>query len=195
MMMIPSKRILRKNLWCDSDDQFITDITEAFNLWIHRVENLHQTNSEANIDPLCSDSQDINNNDDSDSVADEELLSPESHPLENLSPINVCSDSGSNDRSNECTAVCGKQDFSAQKIGFCSTFDSNGIVSTTNIPKIMHFIWLGSEIPEQYGILINTWRNSHSSWDVKLWTDEGEQLHQLSVHQTTKNLKSTSTLP
>lgn len=164
-------------MWCDSDEQFITDITEAFNLWIHRVENLHQTNSDANIDPLRSDSQDTNNNNDSDSAADKESLSPKSHPFENLRPINVSSDSCSNDCSNEYTAEFGKQDFSV----FCSTSDSTGEVSATHIPKILHFIWLGSKIPEQYGILINTWRMRHASWDVKLWTDEGEQLHQLFI--------------
>jgi hypothetical protein len=185
MMMIPTKRILRKNVWCDSDEQFIKDITEAFNLWIRRVENLHQTNSEANIDPLCFDSQDTKNNNDSDSGADAESLSSKSHPVEIFSPINVCSDSGSNDRSNECTAEFGKQDFPVHEGGFDSTSDCNEEVSTTHIPRILHFIWLGSEIPEKYGILINTWRNSHSSWDVKLWTDVGEQLPQLFILQTT----------
>ena len=185
MMMIPTERILRKNVWCDSDEQFTTDITEAFNLWIHRVENFHQTNSEADIDPLCSDSRDTNNNNDSDSAAEEESLSPKSHPLENLSPIIVCSDSGFNDRSNVCTAEFGKQDFSVHKKGFNRTSDSNEEVSTTQIPRILHFVWLGSEIPEQYGILINTWRERHSSWDVKLWTDEGVQLPKLFILQTT----------
>jgi mannosyltransferase OCH1-like enzyme len=187
-------------VWCDSDEQFITDITEAFNLWIHRVENLHQTNSEANLDPLRSFSQDTNNNKHSVSAADAESLSPKSHQLENFSPVNDSSDSGYNDRSSECTAEFGKQDFSVQKIGFCSTSDINGEVCTSNIPRILHFIWLGSEIPEQYGSLINTWRESHASWDVKLWTDEGEQLPHLfilpiTVFELHTNLKSSSTLP
>lgn len=40
------------------------------------------------------------------------------------------------------------------------------------IPKIIHQIWLGSELPQKYYKLCQTWRAFHPDWEYKLWTDK-----------------------
>ena len=40
------------------------------------------------------------------------------------------------------------------------------------IPKIIHQIWLGSEFPDRYATLANTWKNHHPDWEYKLWTEK-----------------------
>ena len=157
--MVPVNRILKKNLWCDSDEQFISDIAETFNLWIHRVENPHSASSAALI--VLPRFVDKYTN-----------VSNESSPF---------LDRESNDRGNEYNADSGKQNFSFHEIGSCSNLEGNREANACSIPKILNFIWLGSEIPHQYVILMNTWKQSHASWDVKLWTDEGETRSQLSL--------------
>lgn len=39
------------------------------------------------------------------------------------------------------------------------------------IPKIVHQIWLGGQVPEAYRSWMSTWANLHG-WTYKLWTDE-----------------------
>jgi inositol phosphorylceramide mannosyltransferase catalytic subunit len=41
----------------------------------------------------------------------------------------------------------------------------------TKIPKILHKIWLGSELPEQYDGMIEALRKLHPHWEYRLWTD------------------------
>ena len=40
------------------------------------------------------------------------------------------------------------------------------------IPKILHFIWLGGEIPEHYVTNINDWSKKNPNFEVEVWTDE-----------------------
>jgi len=47
-----------------------------------------------------------------------------------------------------------------------------GNIIINRIPKKIHQIWLGSEIPEQYARYAETWQKFHPDWDYKLWTDE-----------------------
>lgn len=46
--------------------------------------------------------------------------------------------------------------------------------SLHSIPTIMHFIWLGSEIPRKYSIFIDKWKLMHPKWEVHIWDDESE---------------------
>ncbi len=46
--------------------------------------------------------------------------------------------------------------------------------SLHTIPMIMHFIWLGSEIPTKYSIFIDKWKLMHPKWEVHIWDDESE---------------------
>lgn len=43
---------------------------------------------------------------------------------------------------------------------------------TPRIPKKIHQIWLGGELPIKYFRLIRTWIDKHPEWDYKLWTDK-----------------------
>jgi len=40
-----------------------------------------------------------------------------------------------------------------------------------NIPKKIHQIWLGGDIPDKYRRLISTWREKNPDWEYRLWTD------------------------
>jgi hypothetical protein len=39
------------------------------------------------------------------------------------------------------------------------------------IPQKIHFIWLGSQLPESCRLMVESWRRFHPSWQVKVWTD------------------------
>jgi mannosyltransferase OCH1-like enzyme len=39
------------------------------------------------------------------------------------------------------------------------------------IPKIIHQIWLGSDLPFNYRKLCRSWETHHPGWKYKLWTD------------------------
>lgn len=43
---------------------------------------------------------------------------------------------------------------------------------TTPIPKIIHQIWIGSELPAQYRELGLSWKEKHPGWDYILWDNE-----------------------
>lgn len=40
------------------------------------------------------------------------------------------------------------------------------------IPKKIHQIWLGSELPLKYKLYCNTWQDKHPDWEYKLWRDK-----------------------
>lgn len=40
------------------------------------------------------------------------------------------------------------------------------------IPKKIHQIWIGGEVPERFKKLMETWKEKHPDWEYKLWTDE-----------------------
>ncbi len=50
-------------------------------------------------------------------------------------------------------------------------YDSFAESSEYKIPPIIHHVWLGSEIPNQYKYLRQTWVEKHPGWIFKLWTD------------------------
>lgn len=39
------------------------------------------------------------------------------------------------------------------------------------IPRILHQIWVGSEVPPLYAAFHERWKALHPGWDVHLWTD------------------------
>lgn len=39
------------------------------------------------------------------------------------------------------------------------------------LPKKIHQIWLGGEIPDKYKRMTHTWRDMNPEWEYKLWTD------------------------
>lgn len=44
-------------------------------------------------------------------------------------------------------------------------------VADYKIPKIIHFIWLGSPLPERCKPMVASWKKFHPGWQVRLWTD------------------------
>lgn len=40
------------------------------------------------------------------------------------------------------------------------------------IPKIIHQIWLGKPMPENYKILQKSWSHYHPDWEYRLWTEQ-----------------------
>ena len=49
--------------------------------------------------------------------------------------------------------------------------DSLSPLDSPRIPKIIHQIWLGSELPERFKGYQRNWRKIHPDWEYKLWTD------------------------
>ncbi len=41
-----------------------------------------------------------------------------------------------------------------------------------SIPRLLHFIWLGSPLPKEEEENIASWKKWHSDWDIKIWTDD-----------------------
>jgi inositol phosphorylceramide mannosyltransferase catalytic subunit len=53
------------------------------------------------------------------------------------------------------------------------TWRKEGTVQDSyRIPKILHFIWLGSPLPKADQEMIASWRKFHPSWTIYVWTDE-----------------------
>ena len=48
----------------------------------------------------------------------------------------------------------------------------NANKNNQKIPKLIHHIWLGSEIPKKYLDFINGWKNKHPGWNFFLWDEE-----------------------
>jgi inositol phosphorylceramide mannosyltransferase catalytic subunit len=46
-----------------------------------------------------------------------------------------------------------------------------GTNQTPRIPKILHQIWLGGELPSQYRSLVKSLRDLHPSWEYRFWGD------------------------
>jgi len=38
------------------------------------------------------------------------------------------------------------------------------------IPKIIHQIWIGKEVPQEFESYCNSWKKHHPDWEYKLWT-------------------------
>jgi mannosyltransferase OCH1-like enzyme len=54
---------------------------------------------------------------------------------------------------------------------FCRQFEKGSKDTLFCIPKILHFIWLGSSIPLNCKTCIDSWIQLHPDWQVKIWTD------------------------
>ncbi len=58
-----------------------------------------------------------------------------------------------------------------------------------NIPKKIHQIWLGGELPTYYNVLIESIKKNNPDWEYKLWTDKDIEL----LNLKNKNLFNTIT--
>lgn len=52
-------------------------------------------------------------------------------------------------------------------------FNAPEVKKSTSIPKIIHQIWLGSELPKKSKVLQKSWIENHPTWIYILWTDNG----------------------
>lgn len=56
----------------------------------------------------------------------------------------------------------------------CSEMYNRHVINSnkigSNIPKILHQVWLGSPYPDKYKRLRDTWLEKHPDWEYKLWT-------------------------
>lgn len=58
------------------------------------------------------------------------------------------------------------------------------------IPKIIHQIWLGGELPQRFKHFCATWKEVHPDWEYKLWTDDDIEefgLECIDVYKASKN--------
>jgi mannosyltransferase OCH1-like enzyme len=39
------------------------------------------------------------------------------------------------------------------------------------IPKIIHIMWLGGKLPQEYESFVRSWRQLHPTWTIVFWTD------------------------
>jgi mannosyltransferase OCH1-like enzyme len=46
------------------------------------------------------------------------------------------------------------------------------VMKVDRLPKIIHQIWLGGELPEKYAKFAETWKKFHPDWFYRLWTDK-----------------------
>ena len=63
------------------------------------------------------------------------------------------------------------------------------------IPKIIHQIWLGGELPDKYKFYINTLKTINPDWEYRLWSDSdvsGFKLKNISLFDNISNLGSKS---
>ena len=54
-------------------------------------------------------------------------------------------------------------------------YDKNFVYFITDrqaMPKKIHQVWLGSELPRRYRRFTETWKKFHPDWEYKLWTDK-----------------------
>lgn len=45
----------------------------------------------------------------------------------------------------------------------------------TNIPPIIHFIWMGSTLPSEFNSVIVSWQRCHPGWEIKIWSEKDLQ--------------------
>ena len=146
-MMIPHSRILKKNFWCESDGHFVQKITNNFDRWIEVR--------------FVEGDQDLDRSQEQNELQDQ-IQGQDGHEKEG--DCNLLNDTvdlkiiGDNKYGNNCTTITKSSDY----------------ISNISIPKIFHFIWLGSELPAVCNDFIDTWRRCHPDWIFNIWLDKGD---------------------
>jgi mannosyltransferase OCH1-like enzyme len=67
-----------------------------------------------------------------------------------------------------------EQDTSANWLTLQSLYKKNYVDAadtTEKIPRKLHQIWLGGELPDKFKKYVDTWRQLHPAWEYKMWTD------------------------
>lgn len=58
-----------------------------------------------------------------------------------------------------------------EKIYKANNYENSSTTKKLRIPKIIHQIWIGSEVPQKYKSFMKTWKEKHPEWTYMLWTD------------------------
>ena len=48
----------------------------------------------------------------------------------------------------------------------------NNTNTTQHIPKIIHHIWLGGELPDKYRMYVDSWKKYNPTWEHIFWNDD-----------------------
>ena len=78
------------------------------------------------------------------------------------------------------------------KLDKFASYDLINIEKTReNIPKIIHFIWVGSQLPEKYIDNINTYIDNNPNYEIWIWHDNNTHLDKVSnLHISTGSADS-----
>ena len=70
---------------------------------------------------------------------------------------------------------------SSQVIGASKAFDNSiaqasllgwaAILMDNTLPKIIHQMWIGPPLPLHIYQMMQSWKEHHPTWEVKLWTE------------------------
>ena len=63
------------------------------------------------------------------------------------------------------------------------------------IPKKIHQIWLGGEVPEKYEYFMQSWKRFHPTWEYRLWTDadaESFGMERIDAYHSSSNMGTRS---
>lgn len=58
------------------------------------------------------------------------------------------------------------------------------------IPQVIHFIWLGSPLPERCKVCIESWAKIHPDWVIRIWTDDDVEGFEMVNYVAFKNARN-----
>lgn len=62
-------------------------------------------------------------------------------------------------------------------------------VPTQHIPRLLHFIWVGSAMPGHLAQNVQRWRDLHPTWGLRVWTDRDFRwLHNLPLFNEAESI-------
>lgn len=79
-------------------------------------------------------------------------------------------------KANYVSLFSGRTDFNYVYDLFKTLYEKNNANKVVpqempKIPKIIHIMWLGGRLPDEYRNYVQSWTKYHSSWTILFWTD------------------------
>lgn len=76
----------------------------------------------------------------------------------------------------EYPAVLARSDFQYvydvfKKVYEKNSFEIRNPQETVRIPKILHLMWLGGKLSDEFQVYVESWKRYHPQWTVLFWTD------------------------
>lgn len=78
---------------------------------------------------------------------------------------------------------------------FCSAVEASSVTDysqppqETNIPPVIHFIWLGSRLPLDGELSIQSWKTHHPEWEIKVWGDSEAKTFEWTDKRSKRNFE------